>query len=371
MPLELLLLELLFNNKSSFPAFSKIKIVPMPSVIKIWMLMTGLFLMVSALPAQEDSQFIVVQTSGRVEYLAGENAQPSRVLPGQVLPLRGLLQFDEQARAKLLFEGQTRELKQAGLYELEKIFRKDTKMKGLGFMHRFWNFVTEGVSSAGTSEQLEKYHQRYMDKAGGIKGFAQADFGITVSAVTRAVLAEPTVSFEWEPASAIADEVAPLYKFVIYRELDGELVFQAVTAKNALAIDLTQFHIIPGDDYFWQVIREGVADEQDQFAARSARVEFTFQPDALGTGLERLKADEDYRRADATEQGLMEAATLEWEGLIYSADSIYRELLANQSDNALVRKLYAAFLARNASLEESQDALTGLAAGTPSSVGQH
>ena len=333
------------------------------------MLIHVLFLSAGALPAQEGDRIIVVQVSGLVEHLPDGDGRPVRVLPGQELVVRGLMRMDEQARVKLLFGGQARELKQAGLYELEKIFRKDTKMKGLGFMHRFWDFVTEGVSSTGSSEQLEKYHQQYMDKASGTKGFAQARFGIAVSPLTRAVLAEPTVNFKWEPVAGTSAEEAALYKFVIYHKVDDKLVFQAVTAKRALSIDLTQFHIVPGDDYFWQVIREGSPGGQDQLAGQSAKVGFTFQPEALGAGLERLRADEDFLHAGAIEQGLMEAATLEWEGLLYSADEIYRELLSNNGDNALVRKLYAAFLARNASLEQSQDTLMGLTTG-PASAGQ-
>jgi len=329
----------------------------------ISMLVAGIFLFAAGLTAQDSDLIIVVQTSGQVEFLSDQETQPSRVLPGQQIPGHGFIRFDDKAWAKLLYQGQTRQLEEAGTYDLATLFRKDTQTKGLGFMNRFWQFVTEGVSSADNSAQLEKYHQRYMDKAGGVKGYAEAGYGIAASSLTRAILAEPKVDFQWEPA-AVQEDDASLYQFVIYRKVDDKLVFQALTTKNALSIDLSQFHVVPGDDYYWQVIRESGTGQKEpaQRINQSAKVSFTFQPDALGAGLERLKADEDYRQADAVEKGLMEAATLEWEGLIYSADGIYRDLLALDGDNALVRKLYAAFLARNASLEESQDALAGLPA---------
>ena len=80
---------------------------------------------------------------------------------------------------------------------------------------------------------------------------------------------------------------------------------------------------------------------------------FEVCPDKAKEVENEISQDADFIAADPVEQQLMLAYGLEEEHCFYEANRVYAELYGANPGNALLRKLYASFLARMDMLPEA------------------
>ncbi len=303
-----------------------------------------------SLTAQE--KVIVLTTLGKVEYLPDRQSQPSRVTPGQELPSKGFIKFVDGGMTKLLLKGQPELLDKGGIYDLESLLREKSDRRQLNFISRFWRFVTEGVTSANDDKSLERYHEKYMTRSGGIKGWAKGEYGLAANVLIRGALVGQYVTFNW---NAEADVSA--YDLFIYRQSDDMLAFKASTPDTVFTLDFDQLYLNPGTAYYWMVTPHQedmpLPTNSTAPAQRSAALTFTFAPQALEETLAFHFEDPVYLNSTPEEQMLIEAYLLEDSGLFYDAGRRYERLLQAYPEDQLLRKLYASFLARQGILEKA------------------
>ena len=288
------------------------------------------------------ASFIVIRTSGKVEYRESKGDTPKRVLAGTEIPSVGTLNLGSGSAAKLLYSGKPIELKKKGKYDLKLLIDNKKSQGGRSFMSRFWSFINEGISNTGDSEKLQKYHQKYMEEAtGGISGFSEAGNQIVTLDIGTGVMAEDAVTFQWRPLSN-----APVFNFQIYESESKELVFKGMTRDTFLHLDLKNIHLEEGIEHYWIV---GTTADDDK-KIQSQKKFFNIQPDNKQEILANLVGLEDYNLAEDIEKQLIQSHIFESEGLLYSAHSVYLEMMHSYPENELVMRLYRAFLARNNSL---------------------
>lgn len=288
------------------------------------------------------ASFIVIRTTGKVEYRESRNISPKRVLAGMEIPSEGTLNVGSGGSAKLLYSGQPIELKKKGKYNLKLLVDNKKSKSGPSFMSRFWSFINEGISNTGDSEKLQKYHQKYMEEAtGGIRGFSETGNQILALDIATGIMAEDAVTFQWRTVPE-----APVFNFEIFESNTGKLVFKGMTRDTFLYLDLKNIHLEQGIEHFWMVS----TDAQDDKKIKSEKKFFSIQPDNKQEILANLVGQEDYNLAEDIEKQLIQSHIFESNGLLYSAHSVYLEMMHSYPENELVMRLYKAFLARNNSL---------------------
>lgn len=316
-------------------------------------LLSLLFLLLLGLNPMAQEKVIVLKTMGAVEYFPDRQSQPSRVIPGQELPSKGFIKFVEGSMTKLLLKGQPETLDRGGTYDLESLLREKGDRRQLNFISRFWKFVTEGVTSANNDESLERYHEKYMTRSGGIKGWAKGEYGLAANVLIRGKLAGQHITFSWN-----AEADAPAYDLFIYRQSDDLPAFKAGTPDTTFTVDFDQLYLEAETVYYWMVTphQEDLPLPTDATspAQRSAALSFTFVPQALEETLAFHFEDPAYLNSTPEEQMLIEAYLLEDAGLLYDAGCRYERLLAAHPDDQLLHKLYASFLARQGTLEQAK-----------------
>lgn len=304
------------------------------------LIISGLFIAISiGLFAQ--SNVIVVNASGKVEYQAKGQKESKRVIAGMQIPSSSTLKLNGGSKAKLLFAGSPIELNKKGRYDLKVLLEKQEAKKSRSFLSRFWNFINEGISNTSDDEKLRRYHQQYMEEAtGGISGFGKDDDQIRTYDLVQGVLAESVVDFQWQ-----TEEAEAIFTFEVFDSESNELQFSAMTRDSFLHMDFTNIYLAPKREYYWRV-----STKLGEKLVQSEKKFFNVEPDTKQEILTTLDQIEGYELAEELEKQLMQSHVFEKEGLIYSSHSIYLELIHQYPENMLVKKLYKAFLARNNSL---------------------
>ncbi|MDX1912351.1 MAG: hypothetical protein SFV22_12735 [Saprospiraceae bacterium] len=308
---------------------------------KTGILLLGLILLFTKLSAQEATH--VLHVSGQVQYYAQHGAKPALVKPGMSLGLSGKLRCKGAATAKLLYNGKTFVVSGGKMRNLSEIVKNGQNGSNMGFTGRFFDFLTESIKEGDNKEQLQKHHRRYMNKtSGGIKGYAKQEYAIAPLLVTSGNLPSANVIFKWRNIRGDGP-----YTFLLLAET-GKPVAQILTRDTAITLDLDQLAISLDEEYQWSVTRGGGA-------AKSVGVPFYHNPQAVANSLANLTQDPAYQSASELEQQLMQAYALEENRCYFSADQIYARLLATDSENLLLRKTYATFLARMDMLPEANE----------------
>lgn len=299
-----------------------------------------IFLLALQLGLSGQDVVIVTRVSGQVQYYAQHGAKPIMVHPGMELSLTGKIRCKGNSSAKLLYKNATLPLAGSRLRDVQEVVKAARPSSQMGFTGRFLNFVTESVKDGETPEKLQKHHRRYMNKAsGGIKGFSGKEFQIPAIILTTGKLPAANVIFKWRNTAGEGP-----YAFQLYAA-KGKQVAHILVRDTFLTLDLDQLAMDIFAEYEWSVTRgEGV---------KSASIPFEICPDKAKEVQGQIAQESDYQSADPIEQQLMLAYGLEEEHCFYSANNTYAHLLAADPDNALLRKMYASFLARMNMLPEA------------------
>ena len=293
--------------------------------------------------AQEE-KFIILYTKGKVEHQQSTGKKIKRVFPGIKIAPQGLIKCAKDANARLLYKGKTFEFRENSSNDLAKIASQTKSSKKLGFIARFWDFITDGINNTDDNEQLERYHRKYMEEtSGGIRGFAQRDYGIKAIPLLSGNLGTKKAQFKWHRLEGIST-----YIFQIKRKKDQSILLQASVQDTLLELDLSKFAIIEGEDYSWEVRLKNAADVK----AKSAEIPFSYRPNGWHQVQEKLRTKGVYNNTNQIERFLMEAFELEKEQYYQAAEITYQGALKIAPRNNLVKKLHHAFLARMDALEE-------------------
>ncbi|MCB9283503.1 MAG: hypothetical protein H6563_05460 [Lewinellaceae bacterium] len=312
------------------------------------------YLLVAALPAQSD-QFVVRSITGVVNCVEHPGADQHRLVHGQTLGLDAVVSLSSGASVHLLYKDQSISLEEAGNYPL-KTLAADRSKESSSFLRRFFNYVYEGIVNTSGPKQIEKYHEQYLTQSsGGIKGFAGADYGVTITQPVMGNLIPQSMAFEWFSAG---DSI--LYDFqIIDYQTDG-LIFKALLRDTSLVVNLQQLAVEPGRKYYWVVWQKRLGETTlgfplaDDPYRRSPKMEFVVSGMQVQDLAMDLKATDEYKNADETDRSLMLAQVLEEANYPAQANQVLLGALEKEPGDPLIRKVYAAFLIRQGLWEAAQ-----------------
>ncbi len=300
-----------------------------------------LFFSALALMAQ-DSAFRVTDVHGMVTYQETKLSSPQRVWPGAKLPVYGWVNVPEGATVNLLDNNTMHRLKDKGSYDLEKFFNT-RKEQSLSFTNRFWNYVNNGLRSADTENDLEKYHQNFMAVSGGVKGYGPSDQGLVLLAPLPGKIGVDRVEFRWERKGHPG-----VYTFTLIDAASSRTVYQAEVADSVLSVNLVQLGLQKQQSYRWIVSAIGAEP------ARKAELDFVYAEPATEEIQRNLDNLKDYHLADDKEKQWMRATIMEMEGYQYEAQRTFEQLLRDYPEDGHIRQLYALFLTRQNDVKRGQ-----------------
>lgn len=302
-----------------------------------------LILMLSTLGLiAQDATFRVTDVHGMVTYQETKLSTAQRVWPGGKLPVYGWINVPEGAAVNLLDNSTMHRLKDKGSYDLEKFFNT-RKEQSLSFTNRFWNYVNNGLRSADSERDLEKYHQNFMAISGGVKGYGPGDQGLILLAPLPGKIGVERVEFRWERQAHPG-----VYTFTLIDAASSEKVYHAEVADSVLSVNLVQLGLQKQQTYRWIVAAIGSG------SGKKAELDFVFTDpadDDIQRNLDNLK---DFHLADDKEKRWMRATILEMEGYQYEAQRTFEQLLHDFPDDGHIRHLYALFLTRQNDVKRGQ-----------------
>lgn len=292
----------------------------------------------------QEEKFIILYTQGKVVHQKKQEATAKRIFPGLKIAPIGFIRCANNARIRLLYKGKTFEFSENSNNDLAQLARQTKSNKKLGFIARFWDFITDGINNTDDNEQLERYHRKYMEEtSGGIRGFAQKDYGIKAIPILSGNIGGKEAQFKWHRL-----EGKDTYFLQIKRKRDQAILFQAQVQDTTLTLNLSKFAFEEEETYDWLVYTKNVEDVK----FRSAPISFSYHPKGWQNIQEKLRNKGVYNNANQMERFLMEAFELEKEHYHQAAAITYQRALKIAPHNHLVKKLYLAFLARIDALEE-------------------
>ncbi len=179
-----------------------------------------------------------------------------------------------------------------------------------------------------------------MNKAsGGVKGYANKAYAITPLLYASGKLPSSNVTFKWH---SVAGDGPYTFSLLVS---GGNTLAQVLVVDTAITLDLKQLPLNPDEAYEWSVTRGSTA--------KSTAVSVEISPQSVETAQKSISGLPYYLSASPFEQQIMLAYTYEEGNLYYSANEVYAALLSAEPDNQLLRRLYAAFLARMDMLPEA------------------
>lgn len=315
-----------------------------PTLIVLLIFLSG------SLFAQQTGTFITMSVSGKVSYREAQGAELCELLPTQVLGMNAVITVSSGASARLMYEGNSIHLNEAGNYPL-KTLAASKKEESSTFMERFFNYIYDGVVNTSGSKNIEEYHQLYVTQSsGGIKGFAGSEYGVSPKiALTGNLLPNDRAWFEWFSAG---DSI--LYDLQIIDYQTEGVMYKALMRDTSVVVDLAKLAFEPGRKYYWFVQQKRLGEMSlgialvDDPSIRSPKMEFVLSGGTEQQSLRyELEQTEEYKQASPTEQRLMLAQALEDKKMIYAAQMTLLDALGKDPENnALVKRVYGAFLIR-------------------------
>jgi hypothetical protein len=294
------------------------------------------FFLQTALSAQS----AITVLSGQVLYYPQTGSVPLVKGPGTQFELKGKIRCKGNESARLVYNGYRFWVKGSKLRNAQDVVNAATRANEMSFTGRFFNFLTESVKEGESTENVKKYHRKYMEKtSGGVKGWAKPGYSIRPLPLSSGKLPSANVIFKWRNTAGEGP-----YSFTLYT-WQNIPVAQLQVRDTAITLDLDQLALNLDEEYSWAVTRGN--------SAKSAPLAFEICQTCLGEKQTDLINDADYQSATPFEQQLMLAYQLEEEHCFYAANSTYMFLLASEPDNGLYRKMYATFLARMDMLPEA------------------
>ncbi|GJM32083.1 MAG: hypothetical protein DHS20C18_10840 [Saprospiraceae bacterium] len=305
--------------------------------------------------AQKGDSPMVMYVDGEVWY-EGVNASPARVYTGTQLGTNGQIILKNKAAVEIIYKEKFVKLNKAGKHDLSKLF--GTTTSNMNFVQRFSNFVSNGLDQSASEKQLEKSYLKNQNNAqGNIRGFT--DSGLAGIMPIGGNISPETTEFYWPDAGAGVH-----YEFQIIDSLSEEMIFMALSKATKLSIDLGGLYLKAGKTYYWEAyhVREKAGAgliQNENSEEKSPRIYFKITPDKQQAILEMLKQEAAYQEtASKPQQSLMEAMQLEEAGFLYAADQTYQKAMHQDKENPLLKRNYAAFLARWQQLSKAREVLS-------------
>lgn len=303
------------------------------------LLSTLIFLFLSATLAAQEAEAVIIYLTGKATYFEEGSQRGRAVYPGARLAINGSLRTEGEGMLKLLYEGETFSIRDNKIYPLADLLQRAVGGSNIGFLNRFWSFLTGSMQASKDEKALEENHRRYMETVyAGVQGWAASSFSLKGDRWCSGQLGNDTVTFRWK--GMLANQVL---RFRLLQNADeNQLVLSAQLRDSAFALDLSQLALTPLARYEWEVL------STDDVAAspRSERLAFVYNPEGMAEALADLAAFQEYQEAAPIEQGLMQAFALERADFFKAALDVYRSLQIAHPQNQLSRDCYAAFLAR-------------------------
>lgn len=280
----------------------------------------------------------VLHVSGQVEYYSRHGAQAQSVSPGMELDMKGKIRCKGSGSAKLLSNGRTTLVSGGKMRDLKDIVGAGES--STGFTGRFLNFVEESVEGSNSDEKLKEHHRQFMNKAsGGVKGYASNDYAIKPLLLASGKLPAGPVTFQWRKTAGDGP-----YTFSLLIP-GGHPIAQVQVSDTAVTLDLKQLALDTDEVYEWSITRGN--------GEKSAAIPIEIAPQSMETAQKAVASSPYYKTASASEQQIMLAYNCEQDQCFYSAGQVYAALSAAEPENALLRRVYAAFLARMDMLPEA------------------
>lgn len=301
---------------------------------------TSLLFVLQSLYLNAQGSAHVLHVSGQVEYYSQHGAKPVLLSPGMELDMKGKVRCKASSSAKLLSNGKTLLVTGSKMRDLQDLAGAKGGESNSGFTNRFLNFVEESVKEGDSDEKLKEHHRQYMNKAsGGVKGYASQTYAIRPLLISTGKMPAAPVTFQWRGAQGEGP-----YTFSI-AEPGGSALLQVPVNDTMLTLDLSQVALLPDEEYEWSVTRGS--------AAKSPAATIMLAPSVVDATKNTTTHQANYKTASPDEQQLMLAYAYEEAGCYQNAYQIYSALHSAQPDNLLLRRVYAAFLARMDMLGEA------------------
>ncbi len=313
------------------------------------LLLVTFFLLTIHLLYPQDASFMILNTSaddGIIYSDKGEDKQP--VFSGTNLPAKGQLLLKEGTWVNVLFEGQKKRLTGPQVFNLPALAQKIKSENKSSFFSRFWVFLSNAVSRTNTNSNLEEYHQEFMNARAAVEGFGARKYEIGTPFYLSEVIGVDQLAFKWDSIATLKGT----YTFSI-QSREEVPILKATTLNNQLTLDLSELHLNQGEVYEWKV----TAIKPDSTYAYSASMPFSYEPETVDAFIAKVKRHDNYQDFEDQEQQLFVLHELGRQSFRYDAYHYYTELLRENPDNLLIKKLFAAFLAENNALEEAKSVL--------------
>jgi hypothetical protein len=297
------------------------------------------------LTAQSANAPLMSYIKGEVWYTPATGAKARVYTIGYLIP-PGTLTLGAGASVGLNLSNEYVELKQPGEYELLELFGQGGEADG--FLTKFSRFIRQGLDQSESAKKLENaYQQNQSNAQGNTRGFG--DKGMYGIRPFGGTLSKGITYFTWQENTE-----AEYYEFRLIDSTSEDLVMMALTRGPAFLLSTADLILENGKTYYWEVFPVTPAKTTEKpslgmakTTADPLRIHFTYSPQNLTSLLTPLQTSEPYRKlTDPVQQKLMEAMELEDNDFLYDAYQTYATALADNTDSLILRRTFAAFLAR-------------------------
>ena len=299
----------------------------------------------------QDNSLIALSVEGEVLHF-GKHAKKVLVKPGMSLEPGGKINLKENSVISLLVGQETVNIDQPGDHELQPYFKKYTSANKFGFSQSFWQLVSDGLQSSENEKSLKAYARQFEPEQA--LGFGAKKYDVSLETSFGGKAGGEDIRFKWKSYS----QDKPIYHFSIRHTASDQLIFKALTYDTAFVVNFENLAFKKGETYDWEIeVENDQKDADGFFITKSPKIQFDYEPNSLSQVQERLNRIDKFQNADQLKKEWMEAVALEEKGFYYQAYKRYQKLRKEHPDNLLIKKLYAAFLARRGFLSEANQAL--------------
>ncbi len=309
----------------------------------------------------QEGEAVIIYLSGKATYFEEGSQRGKAVYPGSRLATAGSIRCEGEGLLKLLYEGETFSIRDNKIYPLGDLLQQASGGSNIGFLNRFWSFLTGSMEASRDEKALEENHRRYMETVyAGVQGWVATTFSLKGDRWCSGQLGDGVLTFRWQGMHP-----GQVLRFRLLHNADeNQVVLSAQLRDSAFTLNLSQLSLTPLARYEWEVL------STDDVAAspRSERLTFVYHPAGEAEILADLAAFQDYQEASPVEQGLMRAFALERADFFHAALLTYQALVREHPENKLGLDCYAAFLARMDDLEAAKALLLAAASPQPATA---
>ncbi|MBB4080083.1 hypothetical protein GGR28_002713 [Lewinella aquimaris] len=284
---------------------------------------------------------LVMYATGPIDYEGGTPGTSVSVYTGTYLTGQGALSLGEDATLEAVSGDRFVRLSEPGRYPISELFEQEPKSDG--FIDRFINFVRRGLDQSASTEDLE---HAYQENQGNISGLGDA--GLSGLLPFGGSLFPVITTFTWPE-----DDAATSYRLRVVDSLTEAVVLTATARDTSVQLDLAGLYLQDDRRYYWEVFPNAAPSNTPSRlgaqapAVAGTRIYFTFRTRDRSEVLAPVTELSIYRgTASEAQRRLLEAMALEEADYLYAADRAYRDGLAQEPDNPVIRRAYAAFLSR-------------------------